>query len=533
MAQDSRTPPRDIPIRPRTAPPIGMGSIAGRIVSAEDGRPLRRVQVRADAAIGGQSQTALTDDEGRYQLAGLLEGTWTITLSKAGYIRVISGQRRAGSPASPIRVTSNKLTMFDASLVRGGAITGVLIDELGDPVAGASVQALRTRLVDGERRLTPIARDQTDDTGAFRLHSLPSGDYYVTAELRVAAPESAGTAASALPTFFPGTSSLADARRVTIRAGDERGGVSFTVLNGHAVRVSGVVSDATGRPADEAVVQLLDPASGSVIGHAFGNFGLTHDGGRFTMLNVTPGSYLIAAILERPGRDAEQATVSVTVGAGDVNDISLSTAPAATVTGTVLSASDTPLPRELRAEINARSTYGIRTAATASLSASRPFVLDGLGGPTSFYVTGLPKGWAVQRIELDGSDVTDGIADIKPATKITSRVTLTNKTTSLDGAVSASTGAVARDVTVIVFAADAQRWTVPSRFVALARTDAQGRFHIDGLPAGDYLAVVTSDVDEDDQLDADLLSRLRQGATTVSLVEGASASVSLAVGANR
>ncbi len=510
-------------------------------MSAEDGRPLRRVQVRADAAIAGRDasprellgppQATLTDDEGRYQLSGLVEGAWTITLSKAGYVRMISGQRRPGSPSSPVMVNAGKLTTFDAALVRGGAITGVLVDELGDPVAGAAVQALRTRLIDGARRLTSVARDQTDDAGAFRLHSLPSGDYYVTAELRVAAPEDAGFSASALPTFFPGTSSLGDARRISIRAGDEHDGVSFTVLNGHAVRLSGVVTDAAGRPADDAEVQLLDPATGSVIGHAFGNFGLTHDGGRFTMLNVTPGSYLVAAILERPGRDAEQATVSVTVGAGDVTDVPLSTAPAATITGTVLSASDTPLPRDLRAEINARSTYAIRQTQTATLSASRPFVLDEVVGPTAFYVSGLPKGWAVEKIELDGSDVTDGTADIRPAAKITSRVTLTDKTTSLDGAVATPAGAVAPGAAVVVFAIDAQHWTVPSRFVALTRSDARGRFHIGGLPGGDYLAVVTSDVDEDDQLDGELLTRLRSGATKVTLVEGAASSVSLTAGA--
>lgn len=528
--QATRAPLRDITIR---AESLERGAIAGRIVNAEDGRPLRRVQVRAEHAAGGEPRTVVTDDEGRYQLSDLRPGQWTVSLSKAGYVRLISGQRKPGSASSPLTVKADTLTAFDASLVQGGAITGMVVDEQGDPVAGTVVQALRARTVNGQRRLTSIASDLTDDTGAFRLHSLAAGDYYVKAQLRAVTAEQAEMTGSALPTFFPGTANIGEARRVTLRRGEERGGANFSLQPARALRISGVVTDAAGHPADEAEVQLLDPTDGTIVAHPFGNFGLTHDGGHFTMLNVSPGSYLIAAIVERPNREPEKALTPIVVSDGDTTEISLATAPAATITGTVASAAAAPLPRDLRAQIKARSAYGFTLPQSATLTANQPFALAGVSGVTSFTVDGLPKGWAVERIEMNGADVTDGTIDIRPTARVTARVTLTNRTTRLDGTVSTPAGAAAGDQAVLVFASNAVRWTSPSRFVATVRSDARGRFTVEGLPPGDYLAAAPSDFDDDDTLDAELLFRVRRSAATVTLVAGAPASVSLTTGADR
>jgi uncharacterized GH25 family protein len=524
------TPPRPVPLRPRIDT-SAVGAIAGRIVSAEDGRPLRHAQIKVQRADSpSEPQSVLTDDEGRFQVSALLAGFWTLTVSKAGYVPLTSGQRHS-SATSRLRVTAGQLTAFDAALVRGGAITGAVIDEFGDPIAGAAVQALRARLVDGERRLTAVATDQSDDTGAFRLHSLPAGEYYVSARTRATAPEDAGGLSSALDIFYPGTSNIGEARRVSIRPGDERDGISFALLPSYAVRISGTVIDSTGRAVDEASVELVDPSDGKAVAHPFGNFGLTHDGGRFTFINVSPGGYLISALVDRPNSSYEErALVPVTVSSGDVTDTTVTTTAGGTITGSVATTSGAPLPRTWRAQLSARSGYGIGPPHRTTIAAGQTFTLGGVSGPTSFDLTDLPTGWVLQRIEINGTDVTDGTIDVSPGTPMTARIIMTNAVAPLTGVVLAGDKAMA-DVAVVVFAAEPTKWTVPSRFVKATRTDAEGRFSLAGLPASNYLVFTSSDLEDDEYLDVDMLLRLRSRATPVTLTEGAPAAVRLTLGA--
>ena len=48
-----------------------------------------------------------------------------------------------------------QLASANFALARGGAITGRVFDDFGDPVANARVQVLRSQIVEGRRRLDP------------------------------------------------------------------------------------------------------------------------------------------------------------------------------------------------------------------------------------------------------------------------------------------------------------------------------------------------------------------------------------------
>ena len=103
------------------------------------------------------------------------------------------------------------------------------MDELGEPLAGAEVRVQRYAYMGGARRLIGAGSDggfdRTDDLGQFRLYGLAPGDYYVVASYRhmdfrpigLRAGPSEGYA----PTYFPGRRSLAEARRITVRAGQD------------------------------------------------------------------------------------------------------------------------------------------------------------------------------------------------------------------------------------------------------------------------------------------------------------------------
>ena len=61
------------------------------------------------------------------------------------------------------------------------------------------------------------------------------------------------------------------------------------------------------------------------------------------------------------------------------------------------------------------------------------------------------------------------------------------------------------------------------------RPDQQGRWQLKGLPAGDYLAVALDYMENDAWQDPEYLESLREKATKVTIVEGASEAVALRI----
>jgi hypothetical protein len=83
-------------------------------------------------------------------------------VSKTGFITQQYGQTRPFAAAQPLTVGERQSLQANFTLGRAGAISGRVLDEFGDPVAGARVQVLRSRYARGRRTLAPTGvGDQT------------------------------------------------------------------------------------------------------------------------------------------------------------------------------------------------------------------------------------------------------------------------------------------------------------------------------------------------------------------------------------
>jgi hypothetical protein len=142
----------------------------------------------------------------------------------------------------------------------------------------------------------------------------------------------------------------------------------------------------------------------------------------------------------------------------------------------------------------------------------------------------LPDGWMLKAVTHGGRDITDGEIPLRSGEELRDvQVTITPRVTTVAGQLTDAKNQPVYDATVVVFAAQPQRWFEGSRSVKAARPDQQGQWRLKALPPGDYLAVALEYVEDGSWNDPEYLESLRKYAVTVTLGEGASETVALKV----
>ncbi len=514
--------------------------LSGRIHAAETGKPLRGalvqiVDLRAANPATRQGRWVTTDADGRWELRALAPGRYTVSASKSGYLKLEYGQKRPFERGKILELaTGQSLETIDMALPRAGAITGRIFDEFGDPVAAAFVRVMRHRYVDGRRQLIPLVEglevltsgggDITDDLGQFRIHGLTPGEYYVAALFTP--PGESATRAGYPPVYYPGTASVAQARRVAVRIGEDAQDVSFNLVSAQYAVVSGSIINSAGAPVTASVnLRAAEPIAASLT-----SSGATATGGTFTLTNVPPGEYQLQVWgVQGPGGVPEFASMPVAVAGQDVTGLVVTTSPGATATGRVTFEGGARPDRRLF--VRAMTTVASApTFANASVGVQpdMAFEMRGLTGTQTFRLGALPEGWFLKSVAHQGIDITDSGYEFKPGQHVSDvEILLTQRATTLAGTVQDAQGTPVPDYTVVAFAADTAKWGYQTRFVRSARPDQQGRFAIRALPPGDYLVVALEYVETGQELDPEQLERWKTMGTRVALREGESRALTL------
>ena len=550
-------PPRDT----RPSSPAGTAVVRGRVLASDTGRPLRRARVMMSGPeLGREGRSTSTSLDGRYEITGLPAGRYTIRVTRSGYLPLQYGQRRPLEPGKPLQLTDKQvIDRVDFSMPRSSVISGQITDELADAVADVQVFAMRSTYFQGRRRMIAVGPPaRTDDAGEYRLTGLSPGSYFVMAALRetwTVTENGVERTMGYAPTYAPGTASLADARRVTVAVGQSAGNNNFALMPGVAASVSGTAADSLGHPLVSRNIMVMQEFGGPAFGMMMlGGNATTAADGTFTVRNVSPGSYKLVAQTTRDTQTArgtvlEVATQLVTIDGADITNLSLTTSMGWSLEGTLVTdTGSVPDTSPGRFGVAARLVDPDTGAGPGGAPPPPPppgapgsgavpdngrvredwrFSVAAVFGAARVRAI-VPEGWTVKAILHDGRDIADTPVEMKSGETMSGvQVIVSNRVTTISGQMLDDKGAPLVDGTVIVFPDDASKWSDDSRWVRAVRPDQQGRYQIQGLPPGDYLAVALDYVEDGAWNEAEYLDSIRRLGQRLTLSEAESRSVTL------
>ena len=514
----------------------GSAVIRGRIVAAGTGRPLRGARVTVIAP--GVTRSTSTNSRGEYEVKDLPAGRFTIAAARSGYMRLLLGQRTPDDIGRPLPLVDGQaVEKLDLALPRMGLISGRVVDETGEPVQAARVHAMRYEFFRGRRRLVPVGSDaQTDDTGRYRLLNIPPGEFLVAANLRdtwVAGPDRHvfGYARS----FFPSVASSREAARVKVALGQDTPNIDIALVASRAAVVSGTATLADGSPLAAASVSLnvevMGPSGGT--SYTAGTTTTAADGS-WQIRDVPPGEYQLTVTSGDRGGVLHRASMSLPVQGTDVRGITLAADAGGTLSGRLMAEGGRPLPSGAVMRVTAFGVgpdsmpFGLPPSSdNGRVLEDGRFTLTGVLGPSMVRVTGLPRGWDIERIESSGRDLTDVPLDVTSAQPLDVTIVLSDRLPSVQGRATNARGEPAEGV-VLLFPADPAKWA-DAAAIRSARLDTSGMFRFDSVRPGDYLATAVESAARWQVADPEFLEGLRTSATAVTLRLGESEQLSLRV----
>jgi len=309
---------------PETAGPPSTGSIIGRVVD-ENGQPLKGVTVQVRAAGSNEAQIVGTDREGQFQINNLAPLAYTFYLTMPAYFPDYG--RGPGRYHIGDRVT--------LKMIKGGVLTGKVIDANGDPVVMVNVYAQMVRDAYGRPINGWTEARATDDRGIYRIYGLREGTYVVFAggpgRLRGFYKESVFE--FDVPTYAP-SSTRETAAEISVRLGEEATDVDIRYRSEPGRVVSGDVTVPAKTHRSFAVMLT----KGGERGQYAETSHQSDEKGSFVFKGVADGDYSLIAQSSDPEEEkAFSETKQVTVQGADVTGVQLTTKLLGSVSGRVVS----------------------------------------------------------------------------------------------------------------------------------------------------------------------------------------------------
>jgi hypothetical protein len=495
-----------------------------------------------------------TDSEGKFAFKNLSGGSYRVSAVANGFVRHEYGQRTLNGQGTPMALAANQ-AMKDVALrlTPAGTVSGRILDENGQPALGIPVQLLRPTYNVNGRTYQAVSTTGADDRGQYRLFGVPPGRYYLNignppGPVRIVS--SAGTLVGGLPgtgpsyalSYFPGVPEISQAVLVEVQSARE---VSYdmTARRQQMYRVRGTLLDSRTNQPPQGNVQVSLVYRTPTGSQGSFSSGRNYDPatGKFELLNVIPGQYVVQAQLQETAptpitsalqieeRIATQAMqplgrAPITVTDADVEGVAV-----------VLTAGVT-VPGKVSVEGQALSTVTAIERMRVSLRSSLDGVLMAGGvqpGPGvvstdgSFQITGLREGefiaqisaplsgFYVKSVRYGGSEILNNTFKFSGSGSGTIDVILRSGTSRLSGLVSDARSQAVPAVQVVLVPEQRNR----TDLYRTAVTDPSGRFNFTNVTPGQYRVFSWEAFEPGMHFDPELLKKHEQQGRVIQLAE--------------
>ncbi len=258
---------------------IRRGGISGRVTDSADNLLQSRTTVTAyDGISGAHVGSTITDNDGRYLLAGLPTGSYRVmftntSLASDNYLHYWYGSESAAYSRAEVRVQAPTITTgINARLVKAGTIAGVLAVNICPAPQSVTIKAYDA----DNDSLVGSTTVNTSYSDHFTIRALPPRNYKLAFIPNVA---------GFIRQWYPNKTEASSAEPVTVNAGSITGNINMTLTAGGG-SIAGTVNTCSGSSFALASLKLYDWYSSGLVAEGSTGHGIT-----YLLSGLADGSY--------------------------------------------------------------------------------------------------------------------------------------------------------------------------------------------------------------------------------------------------
>jgi len=406
-----------------------------------------------------------TAGAGQFVFFGVPDGYYFLIATREGYFPGAYGQRRPNGQGTPILVTKDSDLFAQLRMRHKGAITGRVLDENGVGMEGVPVVAYRAHLP-----LRVAGQGTSDDRGVYRIHGLDSGRYWVRSIAHTL-----DDGSSILPTFGPQSREVREARAHEVRLDEDTPDADVRPEFGNLFQIGGEVQCFDG------IVKV------TLTSETVHRVTQVPCGANYTFPSLSPAVYEITG---ENLKDKESGYIELFVDKTTTN-AAIKIQPPPTVV--FVPRRDAVVTGRRQDLYDAGAEQQIQS--NESLLAGH-WEMTAQAGPDQYVESMTTVGQPRRDLPLEKSiEWFDIFLDMRSTAQI--RIAISSKAAHLSGSVKQEGKAVPGAPVFLWPAAESARRSLKGYRMVFA--DSEGKYHLDGLPPGNYRLLATFDLTEIDE----------------------------------
>ena len=476
--------------------------LEGHVFNSVTTEPLRKTKLTLRMNVAAQqngrtqpqqqpvtSYTVTSDAEGAFAFPNVDPGDYQLTATHDGFADVRLGNNTGVKRADPIQFgPSDRKSAFVIKLIPYGTISGLLLDEDGDPIRNLTVAAMKWQYTSNGRELREARTATSNDLGEYRIFDVPPGKYLIKINpprLRLSTREVDKTFA---PVFYPGVLPISGALVQEIAPGQQLRALNFNLRRTQFATIRGRVIAPAGSNMNAGLLMAMDGGTSSSSG------GTDDKEGKFAFYGIPPGPIFVTGGYTVAGQRYDT-MVEVDVGSTDINGLELRPVPPMDVGGSLRIAGETTIkPSQVSVSLDGPSA-GRNATSEATIRDDGSLLFHQVSAGKYRVTLGrLQNTLYIKSIQWGTQDITDLPLDllggVPPRTELA--IVLGTDSGQIEGIVSTENSAPADSAMVTLVPTGGHR----SRpFYKTATADNAGHFIIRAIAPGSYKLYAWDKVD--------------------------------------